>query len=322
MLPVLDDGFSVPRFIGELRDVGSLVSNLKNFWEYLHDIPRFIRKFKNTPLNKLSGSWLSAIFGWLPFVSDIKSLVNRFFSVREDVDEFLEHVDKRLTYHFQKALSPETFKDSEWFEPVLTTAEFEAGPQSSAWHFAEDIFSNVELQYELTREVKNVSFHATLEYRYRIPLMENRGLQRLLAEMDYWGLNISISDVWELIPFSFVVDWVFNIGNLLREVDFVNLPIQVIIYDYCRSIKYDLIETYEAVGVENVQSGYPFGELDETAQWIITPGSHKVVRTTECYYRWPGIPDPSDVQLPNLTFPSGMKWVIGAALGGSFQRRY
>lgn len=44
-------------------------------------------------------------------------------------------------------------------------------------------------------------------------------LANLYTKLDYLGLSPCLSNLWDLIPFSFVVDWFANVGDALRQLD-------------------------------------------------------------------------------------------------------
>jgi hypothetical protein len=43
--------------------------------------------------------------------------------------------------------------------------------------------------------------------------------QQLTEELDSWGFLPTLTNVWDLVPYSFVVDWFVNVGDLLERVD-------------------------------------------------------------------------------------------------------
>lgn len=44
-------------------------------------------------------------------------------------------------------------------------------------------------------------------------------LSRALLEIDNWDVLPTFSNVWDLIPYSFVVDWFVNVGTILEDMD-------------------------------------------------------------------------------------------------------
>ena len=62
---------------------------------------------------------------------------------------------------------------------------------------------------------------------------------RLKAMLDSLGVRPDASILWNAIPFSFIVDWFFDVGGWLESLSSDNLEIPVHIDDFCHSIKVD-----------------------------------------------------------------------------------
>jgi len=63
--------------------------------------------------------------------------------------------------------------------------------------------------------------------------------------LDQWGISNPASIVWELVPFSFVVDWFVNIGDFLdSQTDFAGMQLES---TYC-TLKLDMTENVIGVG--------------------------------------------------------------------------
>jgi len=308
ILPEMEGGFKTPVFLGEIFE-------LKLLWRdavlLLTKLPSKVWALFSRPLKEISETWLSAIFGWLPFVSDVKSIFNILTTIDDKVFDFIEGQDKVHTSHFQKALSPLTFKPEEWFSD---TKYLTIDTSDSEWSFASAAFHKIVLRCKVTREVTEVKYHHTLEYSYKLPGW-NRAVQTFLASLDAWGLNISPSDIWELVPFSFVIDWFTDAQSLVETLDYTNLPVQATVYDSCRSIKYRLIETVELEGIEELYLTPT--SYDTSDEWTINPGSASYTVVNDAYYRWPGIVEPTNEQQSGFLWPSGLQWITAGALLGS-----
>lgn len=71
---------------------------------------------------------------------------------------------------------------------------------------------------------------ATAEYTYGYKL---RG--RLEAIAKYWGLSLTAEAVWNGLPFSFLVDYIFSVGKSLKAMR-VDQNLQYTLHQYCESI--------------------------------------------------------------------------------------
>lgn len=55
--------------------------------------------------------------------------------------------------------------------------------------------------------------------------------------MELLGLDVNLSNTWDLIPFSFVVDWFVNLGDILNTIDNSDTLSHVKVYSVCTSNK-------------------------------------------------------------------------------------
>lgn len=92
----------------------------------------------------------------------------------------------------------------------------DAGRERSSRHYTEVLFRGESgmtyPSYFLSQgTVETTTFTATMEYSYNYNVRSS-----LDAFMAYWGLVPNAEAVWNLIPFSFLVDYIVKIGNSLR----------------------------------------------------------------------------------------------------------
>jgi hypothetical protein len=114
-----------------------------------------------------------------------------------------------------------------------------------------------------------------------------KGLQgKLSGLLHALGVSKAASVIWEAIPFSFVVDWFVNVGDVIASVEdwFIN-PLPVVVHDFSHSLKYG----YRTRLQWNWNNGR-----------IVTDIGHG---STEVYERrrdTPSLVDSLSVHLPNL----------------------
>jgi len=315
MIPKLDDGFSLPVFIAELKDLRGMI---REMWEVFAHFPDKLKRLFNRPLREMSQSWLSAVLGWLPFVSDIQTLVSKLWNMDQIIFDYMSKANQRMTLHYQKGLSPYTFQDPSWFESdggiVIDAAE------DPTYYFAYPAFSRVGVSSKTRRTVSDLKFHATLDFTYYVPIIETLDAQSaaLRAMCMSLGIKPSLRDIWEEVPFSFVVDWFLGIGSWLKQFDVDLLPASVVVHDYCRSYRYRLVQetTCTEVGLF-----VPPNSSQAQPGWLASPSSDVASTEVTSFYRLPGVPVPSSSQLPNWRTPKGLQWVTGAALAYTRRRK-
>jgi hypothetical protein len=300
MLPRLDDGFSTPRFLIELFELKQMIRWMISLSKKL---PQTLLRLFRKPLKEISNHYLATIFGALPFVSDVRALVHKFQTVADKVFEFEAEANKVKTMHFQKALAPATFQDPSWFGPFTEQHVYSVSGLFAPWKFAEDILGDEFSQTSTrTRSISEAKYHNTLVYSYELPF--GPFLRHFLAELDYFGMNLSISDLWDVIPFTFVIDWFADIGSYLEQFNLLNVPPKVVIYDQCRSVKY---WQYDKVVYSDVLP----------VPWSPVNPSEPVEQELKVYIRWPDIRLPPQDKLVEFGLPEGWTIVIGAALAFS-----
>jgi hypothetical protein len=92
---------------------------------------------------------------------------------------------------------------------------------------------------EETRWEMRPTYHATMRFTYNAERLAGL-IGTLRAQLAAFGISEILPTIWEAIPYSFVVDWFFNIGRILRS--FENLlkedllPIQIV--DFVHSVRY------------------------------------------------------------------------------------
>lgn len=168
----------VPVFIGELRELPEL----------------FLIRGRKL-LDLLAEGNLSYQFGWKPFISDLMGLL-----------DFQSHLDTRAAYLsklYQKGgMSFTTKKDKSEYETPWSYLS----SNMSAWCWGE------EKSYARTERWYSVKWVPEEDVRNHIrPLSEIR--QKAFRSM--LGLEVSLSSAWELLPWSWLIDWFSDAGSYL-----------------------------------------------------------------------------------------------------------
>lgn len=199
MQPDLETSLQLSVFLAELTDVKKLLE--------------FFTKWSKSFTKNVAKGHLSWSFGVKPFISDVKKLYATLVDHQQSIDDFLARRGTEQIRHYSEG------------QPLVTTTT-----DWTSW------FGSASLQYRyvVTEETWTT---ATMRYRFYCDDIADRGRQ-LSALRDMLGLRLTQSVIWEAIPFSFVVDWFFRVGDWLKANEKPLIRSKVEVEDYCISHKY------------------------------------------------------------------------------------
>jgi hypothetical protein len=197
MIPTLETGFELTNFVLELGDIKSLVK----WWD------RGKSLFRNLSQNTLNYS-----FGLSPFISDCQAVYDGLLNYRERLQKLKEGAGLPQVRHFKEShtLPADSRQDvvgGSW--PTLKFAD---------------------------REECTVTCNATMDYTYSFPDLD-RVENELYALLDALGVQLDAYTIWNAIPYSFVVDWFFNVGDFLKQHRKRWIPIEVQVKSFGVSYK-------------------------------------------------------------------------------------
>lgn len=238
---------NAPRAIAAMwPEVKSIVSTLnftieipqtKDLARLLPRLVRLARNKRKSTLRKLlagsSDALLASEFGIRPLIGDLQALASVISHAKKEVNRLLSNEGKELVSHYRMGV------------PV-------DGSRTDTIQPYNDTLGN---KFDVTRVYTSAASVYTGTLRYSIKFdSKMRAHAHTLGLLDALGLQFNPKFVWDAIPWSFVIDWVAKVGNLLEQLKTSNLAPQVIITDYCHSYKRQFsIEQFIAFGVTNPQ---------------------------------------------------------------------
>jgi len=190
----LEHQFSGGVFIGELRETlhmlrhpaESLFRSAKT--DYLGALKKLRRKDPRNWARGLSGAWLEWSFGVKPLVSDIE----------DGVDAISRLLDKE---YVKSNLITTVGRDEKESRP----------PSELAFTRAGMYFTGVDVRWE----------KAKVKYRglYRAERTAPTAWDPLVRAQKMFGLTLNdfVPTIWELMPWSFLVDYFSNVGDVLEQ---------------------------------------------------------------------------------------------------------
>jgi hypothetical protein len=209
----------------ELRDFRSLPRTLDNIRKLA--VNRF-----STLRNWFRGGadgYLQLKFNVLPLLSDISGIHSAVIQLEKRVNRLLSEAGQPRRRHMSFTWSeyPDGRDDSSGYLGLP--------PFSSSWGAT---LSNPYNYFYLTRIVRHSQsvFHFEVEYNYNYTQYQ-REHAHLLTLLDNIGINFDPKIIWNAIPWSFVVDWVFDVSRWLDQFKVSNMEPQINIRRCLWSVK-------------------------------------------------------------------------------------
>lgn len=243
LVPQITSDIDLLVFIAELKDIVGLAKHLKKAIDKLCG-PKSTTNYFNAivaakhtklrvtldrKLDKAADQWLEYNFALAPLVSDLMSILNGLLGWRKRLDNLIKGAGK-----IQKAHGSIYTKGST-LTPTFVRVECPGYPGRCGGQCPYDtdlrqgVFTTTPLVIMAPRA------GITVLYRYSIPPELSGFVGKVAALMSAIGLRPGLGTIWELIPFSFVLDWIFPIGNWLNTVRVNPFTVRTEILDICYS---------------------------------------------------------------------------------------
>jgi hypothetical protein len=174
-------------------------------------------------LRGLAGFNLLYQFAIRPTLSDVKNILERIERLDDHISSLIKEGDRVQTRHHAHPVPDRIVLPGDYvFQDVILFGDY------PGWK-----------TYVETRWVNRCTYHATMRFRYDTSKL--RGLLgSLRSRLNAFGISDILPTIWEAIPYSFVIDWFVNVGDMLRSLEdhLVGdlMPIQIL--DFVHSIKY------------------------------------------------------------------------------------
>lgn len=215
MWPSVNASTSIPNFLYELKDLKGLQRSCLRILRLVN--PRGCANLRDY-IAKVSRGWaefhLSKEFGIKPFVSDLRRIASSLKVARAETRRLSIGEGKVLTSHFTKVLT----------DPAKLAGEYN-------WFLASHSCKRL-----LTVEYDKSMYHATMKYHYSLGDFTRRNLDKLVL-LDTLGINLNPKIIWDMLPWSFAVDWILGVGTFLDQFKIQAVQPTVVVDDFCHSVK-------------------------------------------------------------------------------------
>lgn len=187
---------SVAEMLNDSKLLNLEQMDLGTFLAELRDVRRLADMVKFTKTSSdVSDKFLGLEFGVLPMVSDIKKMYNNIGAMSPAFDNWNDMVKTRQTRAYHTLITDESASG----EHIRTTGLF-SGSNSYRYKY---VYNWKQTYKELAHcYVQPKSVASTVD---------------LALQASLWGLNKPLHVVWNVIPMSFAVDWVVNVGDLIDK---------------------------------------------------------------------------------------------------------
>jgi hypothetical protein len=238
MLPGIKNSLSLPNALFELKDfktvtktfgrINTSLDALKRLGGIWNEVfkARTAAKSLKTILKGVADSYLQASFNLLPLLNDIAALRGSLVNLRRELEALRQRAFVPQRRHFRRSLAS-IYPD----EPNNVLA----GTFPSFW-------VNTSPSASRSTRYNERMFTATIEYWYKLPALSDCDFA-VRALLDRLGVNLNPQIIWNALPWSFVVDWIFGVSRWLGQFQTRLLEPVVHINGFCCSVKVQRVVT-------------------------------------------------------------------------------
>jgi len=202
-------GADLGTFLGEIHEVPRMFrTTAKGFSDLWRSMGGSRGAFAP---KKVANHWLNHQFGWLPFLSDLR----QFYNTAKRLDSKLKQLRRDNGSWIRRGGTIAADEDTEVLDEGTDTP--------SLWPVADSLLLQHPYgDYQVTRTTtRNIWFEGA--FRYYIPGDTTSWAWNARATAMLFGAYPSPSLVWELTPWSWLIDWCSNVGDVIANVSSIGL---------------------------------------------------------------------------------------------------
>lgn len=245
----------------ELKDILSIKGTIKNTLKVSKYLFSRIGGLGTRTLAHALGSqgsdvYLQWMFNIKPLLSDIGGIYHAVATHQKRINALVSRSGKLQTAHYKCVLR----------EQGSTKVESTADNYLPLFLWNGNTWVYFYRLCERRQVTTSAVFSCCMQYNYNYTDYQIQN-QKILGLLDMLGVNLNPNTIWQLIPFSFVVDWVVDIGQWLDQFKIENMKPKVNIMQYCWSIRKERytsvtnrlgsVVTYNRGGLNRSYISYP-----------------------------------------------------------------
>jgi len=196
-----------------------LNQNLQMAYNYLKANPK--SQIAKAAVKSASGAFLQWKFAVAPLMSDITALRRALAEFERRMNKLISREGRPQRSHF-----------------TCTVREYDVYSHKTLYNMGYPLVPRVYGQCAINTTVipDPSEFHAELEFNCHFSAYQ-REHARMLSLLDALGVNFNPSIVWNAIPFTFILDWVIDVGRYLDQYKVGNMEPIINIRRFLWSIK-------------------------------------------------------------------------------------
>lgn len=293
LIPAFRAAVETASFIAELKDFRNLVSLFARAGDRISnlvsEVPKWIGVYKKgrvkyfDPTIGVANLQLTANLSVKPLVNDLCKIHDALGGMREHLAKFNAQGQLVNRHHY-------------------------TGTQDSSWVLKSSSYENDSYRVE-EYEKQFLTFHAAGDLTYRHVVDNDLDLF-----LQHYGLRLTPSVIWNLIPFSFVVDYFANVGKMMESMSKYG-GTEFKVRNYQESISARTVRVKILSYNQTKPNGHPAvltyyrsdGSIDIDDFVPPTGGIPIASASSTTYNRSPVMPFPEDgigMALPRFKFPN------------------
>lgn len=230
-------------------------STLKQFANMKEEVARFRDLSRSNKGRQLPSKYLEYQFGWKPLVSDIRKAARALIQYQDILEDLRRNSGKRMRRRYTfPAVSEESEYLRDWTTPW---------PNLNAY-----IVQQAGQRVITQRKTKNTWFTGEFVYTYpsvdaAIPSQMIHGARQLL------GLDLTPETIWNVAPWTWLSDWVANVGDVVANFTAIGADGLVLRYGYLMQeaeARWDHVHHGVTIQGTSVQSAAVRGSLIVSAK--------------------------------------------------------
>jgi hypothetical protein len=226
--------FGMTRSVAELKDLPlSLKGTIETYLE-LRGKHVSVKHPGQLGRNTAPAEYLNAQFGWLPIWNDVQRILSLPEKIARRVNRLMKREGQDSTFRAGWTLLPSTI--------------------SSPPSFTFDLLVGETLVNVATHGTRSIELRGMVNANVRLPDLEVPKLRKELMR-NAWGLYPNPEDVYNLTPWTWLVDWFGGIGDYVNCYNIMNTDPSVINYGFLTgisTIQVDTVHTSKATRTQKV----------------------------------------------------------------------